>query len=170
MTSPVTLPVPPVVESIRDGDGRLVGMTMNYGLDAVAAKSNAWLVAVDGSAHGLRAVTEAIHLAANMNACALHVVNVQHWLSREAAETELSHRALAATETACALLRQAARPWRLHVAMGDPAERIVALAKELGCRGIVIGSRGLGSAETLLMGSVAYKVIHLSAVPVMVVR
>lgn len=54
--------------------------------------------------------------------------------------------------------------------MGDAAEGIVALARELGSRGIAIGSRGLTAAESLLLGSVAYKVVHLSAVPVLVVR
>ena len=34
---------------------------------------------------------------------------------------------------------------------------------------IVIGSRGLNAVESLLFGSVAYKVMHLSRLPVMVV-
>ena len=35
---------------------------------------------------------------------------------------------------------------------------------------IVIGSRGLGAAKNLLIGSVAYKVIHLSPISVLVAR
>ena len=54
--------------------------------------------------------------------------------------------------------------------MGDPAERILELANRLGCSGIVIGSRGQGVTQSLLFGSVAYKLMHLSQLPVLLVR
>ena len=68
------------------------------------------------------------------------------------------------------MLSASALPWQLHVVMGDAADAIVALSAHLGCQTIVIGSRGLGATENLLVGSVAYKVIHLSPVSVLVVR
>ena len=129
-----------------------------------------WLIAVDGSDHSLRAVAEAARMAAQLKDCRLHLVNVQHWLSREAAESELESRGWKATEKARDLLGAAALPWQLHIVMGEAAEAIVALSARLGCQTIVIGSRGLGATENLLVGSVAYKVIHLSPVSVLVVR
>jgi len=163
-------PVQVPIDTTRDADGLLVGLTINCGLDVTSTSSNAWLVAVDGSAHSRNAVAEAVRLATKMKDCTLHVVNVQHWLSKEAAEAELMNRGLAATDAAWALLDKAGVPWCLHITMGEAADSIVALADSLGCHGIVIGSRGLGAAENLLIGSVAYKVIHSSRIAVLVVR
>ncbi len=52
---------------------------------------------------------------------------------------------------------------------GPIARGIVAVAKERGCDLIVIGSRGLGSIEGYLMGSVSHKVTGTAPCPVMVV-
>lgn len=52
---------------------------------------------------------------------------------------------------------------------GPPARTIVALAKEKGADLIVVGSRGLGSAEGFLLGSVSHKVTGLADCPVLVV-
>jgi nucleotide-binding universal stress UspA family protein len=167
-TEEQTIPLPASTE--RDPDGRLVGLSIDSRHGSPAQDGNAWLVAADGSEHSNRAVAEAVNLARQMKDCALHLVNVQHWLGKEAAETELRHRGLAATEQARSLLDAAGKPWRLHVVMGEAAEGIVALATRLGCHGIIVGSRGLGATENLLLGSTAQKVIHLSPVPVLVVR
>ena len=153
----------------RDPDGRLIGLTVDGGANTPPGGMQ-WLVAIDGSDHSLRAVAEAARLAGQIKGCALHLVNVQHWLSREAAESELGNRGWKATEKARALLSASALPWQLHVVMGDAADAIVALSAHLGCQTIVIGSRGLGATENLLVGSVAHKVIHLSPVSVLVVR
>ena len=53
--------------------------------------------------------------------------------------------------------------------MGDPAECILELVKKLDVSDVVIGSRGLGNLEGLLLGSVSYKVMHLARIPVVVV-
>jgi nucleotide-binding universal stress UspA family protein len=45
---------------------------------------------------------------------------------------------------------------------GDPASTILRLAKGLQADMIVLGSRGLGDAKGLLMGSVSHKVAHLA--------
>ncbi len=105
-----------------------------------------------------------------MIACALHLVHVQHWMAKEAAEAELAHRALAATASARAHLDAASLPWRLHVTMGEAAERIVETAERIDCAGIVIGSHGLGTAKALLLGSVSQQVLRLSQRPLLVVH
>lgn len=167
-TQEQAMPVPALTE--RDSDGRLIGVAIDCGHSLPLAEDNTWLVAIDGSAHSLRATAEAARLAGLMKGCAIQLLNVQPWLSKEAAEHELPHRGWEATAAARGLLDESGIPWCLHVVMGEAAERIVAMASRLGCTGIVIGSHGLGATEALLLGSVAYKVIHLSKASVLVVR
>jgi nucleotide-binding universal stress UspA family protein len=160
-------PVPPGGE--YDTDGRIVGMVYDSTPPLPEAGTNPWLVAVDSSDNALRAVAHAAGQAGAMNSMALHLVHVQPWLSKEAAEAELAHRALGATARARDLLDAKGLPWRLHVALGEPAERIIHRAVRISASGIIIGSRGLSVVESLLFGSVAYKVMHLSPLPVLVV-
>ncbi len=83
---------------------------------------------------------------------------------------ELARRGWDAAANARTLMEDAGIHWRLHVRMGEAPEEIVALAKELGSCGIAIGSHGLTAAQSLFLGSVAYKVVHLGKLPVLIVR
>jgi nucleotide-binding universal stress UspA family protein len=58
---------------------------------------------------------------------------------------------------------------RAFVKSGQPARTIVHFAEEHGYDLIVLGSRGLGSIENYLLGSVSHKVTGLADCPVMVV-
>lgn len=49
-----------------------------------------------------------------------------------------------------------------RVAEGNPADQIVALARTEGTDMVFLGSRGLGNVTGLLMGSVSHKVMHLA--------
>ena len=167
MSHPIDLPVASSCQ--RDADGRLVGLTFDSAPPLPAPATNPWLVAVDSSDNALRAVAQAATQAGAMTACALHLVSVQPWLSLEAAEAELARRAWQTTARARTLLDARGQPWRLHVTMGETAEKILALAGEIGCSRIVIGSRGLSVTESLLLGSLTSKLMHLSPRPVMVV-
>ena len=151
----------------RDADGRLVSVSFDSA-PPMTSGDNAWLIAVDGSRHSQQAVVEAIRLAGEMSAGRLQLVHVQHWMSREAAESELAQRGWAATRAARSALAAHGLPWRLHIVMGECAESILRVASEQGCRGIVIGSRGLGAAVSILIGSVAEKLIQFSPLPVLV--
>jgi nucleotide-binding universal stress UspA family protein len=53
---------------------------------------------------------------------------------------------------------------------GDPTRRILALAKARGVDMIVMGSRGLGDLQGLLLGSVSHKVGHLAKCTCITVR
>lgn len=162
-------PTPSPAGSERDADGRLIGLAYDSSPPIRSADVHPLLVAVDGSENALRALAQAARQASAMNACAVHIIQVQPWLSKEAAEAELSRRALEATARARSLLDSQGLPWRLHVAMGDPAERILDTAERLNATTIVMGTRGLGAVASLLFGSVAYKVVHLTRLPVLVV-
>lgn len=57
-----------------------------------------------------------------------------------------------------------------HVRVGNAAEVIVDLARELQCDEIIMGSRGLGAAGGWFLGSVVTRVINQSTVPVSILR
>lgn len=160
---------PALFGSERDSDGRLVALAFDSSPPLAVADANPWLVAVDSSENALRAIAHAAEQAGRMKSCSLHLVHVQPWLAKEAAEAELAPRALGATARARGLLDANRLPWRLHVAMGDAAGCILAQSVQMHATTLVVGSRGLNTVESLLFGSVAYKVMHLSAVPVLVV-
>jgi nucleotide-binding universal stress UspA family protein len=160
---------PTLVGMEHDSEHRLIGLVYDSTPPLSASTTNSWLVAVDGSDNALRAVTHTVHQAREMIGCAVHLIHVQPWLSKEAAEMQLEHLSLGVTSRARALLDRAGLPWRLHVMMGDPAERIFDQVTRLNATTIVIGSRGLNALESLVFGSIAYKVVHRSIIPVIVV-
>ena len=53
--------------------------------------------------------------------------------------------------------------------LGDPTSSLIAVSEQRGADLIVIGRRGAGLAERVLMGSVADRLVHHSEVPVLVV-
>ncbi len=57
-----------------------------------------------------------------------------------------------------------------HVAEGDPASEIVDMARNRKVDAIVMGSRGLGDLESLLLGSVSHKVAHAAPCSCVIVR
>jgi len=57
-----------------------------------------------------------------------------------------------------------------HIVVGDPVEVIVRFAQESRVDQIVIGTHGRGKVGKLLLGSVASKVLHLSDIPVLMVK
>lgn len=136
------------------------------------------MLATDGSRHALRAAETAVGLArglANVRVTILHVSAdaparsqlLQAELDiRSVLETE-AHRAIVSTER---LFEEAGVPYQLEVALGDPASRIVELARRDGVDLIVIGSRGRGTVGAMLLGSVSQKVAHDAHCPVMIVK
>jgi nucleotide-binding universal stress UspA family protein len=62
-------------------------------------------------------------------------------------------------------------PYKCVVEIGDPAEKIVELAKELDAGGIAMGTRSKRSRlRSAVFGSVAEEVVRTSPVPVLVVK
>lgn len=137
------------------------------------------LVPVDGSEHSNRAVD---HLIEKLNwykdGVEIHLLNVQRPFPAHAAShikhdtVQEYHReqGLAALAEARKRLEAANVKCHYHIGVGEEAETIVKYAKEKGCDQIVMSTRGMGSVSNLLLGSVATKVIHLAAVPVLLVK
>lgn len=137
------------------------------------------LVAVDGSDTSLRAVEHVIkRVAEAKDAHRLHLVNVQHplhgsvstFVNAEQIKQYHHDEGMQALSRARATLDAAGVAYQHHLFIGEPAEVIARYAKEQGCDEIVIGSRGLSGISSMLMGSVASKVIHLATIPVLVVK
>ena len=78
--------------------------------------------------------------------------------------------ALAALKPARACLDQAKITYTHHISVGHVAETIAQYAKENSIDQIVMGTRGLGAISEFVLGSVASKVIHLSSVPVTLIK
>jgi len=137
------------------------------------------LMPVDGSEASGRALDGLIsRFGLYKETVEIHLLNVQRALSSRAA-AHISgdavpdyHReqGLAEMAQARARLDAAKIPYQHHIAVGEPAEVITRYAKENGCDQIVMGTRGMSSVSNLLLGSVATQVIHLSPVPVLLVK
>ena len=138
------------------------------------------LVATDGSDAAMRALEFAARQAAAVPGTRLHVLYVRSPL-RVYGEIEVyagkEHLRELATEEAEAILGAVRR----HLAgkapsieveqlEGEPGETIVRRATEIGCESIVMGTHGRGRLASAVMGSVAQRVVHLSPVPVTLVR
>lgn len=59
----------------------------------------------------------------------------------------------------------AAEVVRGHIVVGLPDHAVVEQAALLGCEQIVMRTRGLGSIKSIVLGSVAQRVVHLAPVP-----
>ena len=57
-----------------------------------------------------------------------------------------------------------------NVRAGAPADQIIRTADELEADLIVLGGRGKGAVEAIVLGSVAYSVLHHAPCPVLVTR
>jgi len=136
------------------------------------------LLAADGSRASQRAVEYVCRLAA---ACplAVHLLNVQprivsgnvrSYFSPTQIEAFHHDQGMAALRNAIRRLEQAGVNYKVHIQSGAMAETIVDAAHRIGCDRIVMGTRGLAAAGSLLMGSVAYGVIHRADLPVTFVK
>ncbi|HEX9719194.1 MAG TPA: universal stress protein [Ramlibacter sp.] len=140
-----------------------------------------FLVAVDGSAPSSRAVDHLIRQVGVLKEEAeIHLLNVQHQIpygsrvSSVVGHDKIAqfHReeGMAALKTAMQKLDSARIKYHHHIGVGAEADVICQYAREKGCDQIFMGTRGLGSVSNLVLGSVATKVIHLSPVPVVLVK
>jgi nucleotide-binding universal stress UspA family protein len=150
--------------------------------------SKKFLVAVDGSEHGWKALDLATDLAkaSDGEVVILHVVpyeaapkGLEHFAEVEGTSIEeLKSRyhyertmGDQITDEAEARVRKNGLDTvTAKVAEGNPANEIVALARTQRADMVFLGSRGLGDVKGLLMGSVSHKVMHLAPCTCVAVR
>lgn len=132
------------------------------------------LVATDGSEPGRCAVEQALELA-GPTAAQVTIVFVRHApppllgspYYQRSLSTELRHAEQVAV-VAEAQARAAGVDAEFEVLEGEPAERIVELARAREADLIVVGSRGRGSIVGTLLGSVSREVMRHADRPVLV--
>jgi len=136
----------------------------------------------DGSENSRRALDFLLKLLKQQSPAEVHLLNVQHrapMLERmtgggpseiqgiEGPALEAGRKVL---EGGAKRVAAAGVPHVTKVVIGDPAHEIVEYAKAHHCEGICMGTRGLGTVGTLALGSVAHKVLHLTHVPITLVK
>jgi nucleotide-binding universal stress UspA family protein len=138
------------------------------------------LVPVDGSDNALRAVRYAASTKDLFREpVELHLINVQRRVASGGVRMFIPQAQLdqfyqeegeAALKSARELLDQLGVAYRAHIAVGEEPENIARYAQEHGCQLIVMGTRGMGTISNMLLGSVSSLTIHLSPVPVLLVK
>jgi nucleotide-binding universal stress UspA family protein len=83
--------------------------------------------------------------------------------ARQAAGAEVLH-------PVRALLEAEGIGYTEQIVLGEPAETIARYAAERGCTSIVMGTRGMSAIGTLVLGSVATKVVNLTDIPVTLIK
>ncbi|MEO1132307.1 MAG: universal stress protein [Cyanobacteria bacterium J06639_1] len=159
---------------------------------AEAELSMKFLVAIDGSEAGRHALTRALELARGQTEASFVLLSVVEpatdvyypdmmpgttdfgtsWQGVSAQELmdvarDRSRKALEEAETLC---QKAGLACVSHVKLGTPRTTICDVAAEEAPDVLAIGSRGLGTMERLLLGSVSDYVVHHAPCPVLVVR
>jgi nucleotide-binding universal stress UspA family protein len=139
-----------------------------------------FLVPIDGSKAALRALAAAVSLARLTPGSSLHLVHCHEepLISGEIA-IYVPPEKMAALQRAhsdellnrgAAELRDCGVPFTREMLVGPLGRTIAAHAEKLGCDAIVMGRHGHSALGDMLAGSVAMKVLHASALPVMLVR
>jgi nucleotide-binding universal stress UspA family protein len=138
------------------------------------------LIPFDGSANAQRAVDYVIkNIAALKETPQLLLLNVQWnvatgnvklFINQQTINDYYREQGMAALQSARAALDAAALPYQYHISIGTPAEAIVQYANEQSADQIVMGRQGQGGLQSLLLGSVVNKVLHLTSCPVLLVK
>lgn len=96
--------------------------------------------------------------------------NISSYISATDIKQYHQEEGLKSLENARKLLNQAGVSCQYHITVGDPAEMIVRFATEQKYDQIVMGPRGKGNIEGLLLGSVTNKVMQSALIPVLLVK
>jgi len=137
------------------------------------------LLAVDGSDASDRAARYVVQLAKQLaepptltlvNVCAPLLPAATRKLGRKATGEYYASGTEYATRKARRILERASLAFEQAAPVGDAAEEITRLADKHDAGQIVMGSRGQTALKSLLLGSVASRVLAMSKVPVTVVR
>ncbi len=120
------------------------------------------LVGIDGSEHSKKALKEAINIAKKSSG-SITAITVYKRAMKEEVEKTL--------EEAEQLLKEGNIDYSLSSILGsNPSRALVNTAKHENFDLIVVGSRGLGHAASLLLGSVSRKVVSKAHCNVLVIK
>jgi nucleotide-binding universal stress UspA family protein len=163
--------LPPEPTSVgRDTDGRITTVSWRLFTAPRLPAAGRWLLAFDGSPHAVRAARQLAGMLKDGFDAGASIVYIHPWLAKEAAELMLARKGWEQSAAARDVFDALALPFDVHVALGNAAEKLLAVAQRERCAGIVIGSHGWTSLEALVLGSVTQHVLANSRVPVLVTR
>lgn len=139
------------------------------------------LLAVDGSDVSMRAVTRLIEMQGwwkappELRLMTVHLAvplagRVSSVLGPDTLKKYYAEEEAEALKGAREALDRAGVAYTVSTAVGDIAERIVETADAVGAELIVMGTHGRGKVGSMVLGSVAQKVLHLARAPVMLVH
>ena len=138
-----------------------------------------FLFPVDGSDASTKAIKEFIaRIGWYRQVPEIHLLNVQFpqrgnvplFIDKESIDQYHQEEGLKELQAARELFEQAGIASTYHIGVGDPPDVIMQFGKDMACDQIVMGPRGLGAVKRILLGSVARRVIELSAIPVLLIR
>ena len=134
------------------------------------------LLAYDGSEHSKRAVAIAQDIALKYGGM-IRIVYAFHPISRILGSPTLEDLMQRETAQGNEIAKEAAEPLRaagldphIEILEGPPADAILRVAEVRDVDLIVMGSRGLGNARALFIGSVSHKVLQDATCPVLIVK
>ena len=138
------------------------------------------LVPVDNSDGAMRALDYAIRYAKERKPAELVIVHaheppliygeVAMYLPEEKAEDLQRQHSEGILRPAIERAEKAGVTFTSEILIGDVAKSIVSCAESSGCDAIVMGTRGMSAIGNLVMESVATKVVHLTKLPVTLVK
>lgn len=137
---------------------------------------NEIVLAYDGSEHAKHAAEIAKEIAQQFSAT-VRIVYAFHPLSRVRGDPEMEQAMQRAVAEGNAIVEPIAAEFRAagldahsEILEGPPADAILRVAQVRGTNLIAIGSRGLGSAKAMLLGSVSHKVLQEADCPVLIAK
>lgn len=131
------------------------------------------LVGLDGSEMSHRATSYAAMLATAFGAevVAVHAVGLLTVLDGESVPSDSAHdRIAAAVDGWAAPLRDAGIAYEVVLEDGPPGLVLRRLIERTGAGLVVLGTRGIGSAEGVVLGSTSFHLVQHSPVPVVVIH
>jgi nucleotide-binding universal stress UspA family protein len=159
----------------------LVPIAARQALAGAGTAKNAlvWTLAADGSRVSNRAAAYVCAAGAGLRGFRVVAVNVQpkivsgnvtRFVSRSQVEAHFEAEGAKALRGTLSMLDEAGIAHEARVAAGSTAEAILGAAHEARCGRIVLGTRGLAAAGSVILGSTAYGIVHRSDLPITVVR
>lgn len=138
------------------------------------------LVAADGSGAALRALKQAVALARLSSGCSIRLVHAHEdpliygeiavYVPREKMTKLQRANSEDILKRVEAILHGSGVPYEKEALVGPIAEALTQRAAALGCDAIVMGTHGMTPLGNMLMGSIASKVVHLTNLPVTLVK
>ena len=131
------------------------------------------LLATDGSPDADRATEAASDLTKRAEA-ELHVVHIWHdvpGFAHDFVKRELKRQGQEILDEQVEKIRSTgAVVAEAHLRGGRTSNEVIALSEEIGAGLLIVGSRGLGTVQRILMGSQSEEIVHHARVPVLVLR